>query len=79
MLFLKDTLDSEKSESSLHDSSVSEPTKSQDISFGYHNGENSITEVSCALSMLSICSRPCSVSSVSSEETIIQVVQEKRK
>jgi hypothetical protein len=30
-------LDSEKSESSLHDGAVSEPTEYQDISFGYHD------------------------------------------
>jgi hypothetical protein len=70
MLFLKDLLDSEKSESSLHDGAVSEPTEYQDTSFGYHDGKNSVTEVPYALSMLSTSSRPCSVSSVSSEETI---------
>jgi hypothetical protein len=69
MLFLKDMLDSEKSQISLDDSSVSEPTKSQDTSFGYHNGENSVTEISYAVSVLST-SRPCSVSSVFSKKTI---------
>jgi hypothetical protein len=70
MLFLKDLLHSEKSESSLRDSSVSEPIESQDTSFGYHDGKNSITEVPYALSMPSTSSRPCSVSFVSSEKII---------
>jgi hypothetical protein len=39
MPFLKDLLHSEKSESSLHDSSVSEPTESQGASFDYNTKE----------------------------------------
>jgi hypothetical protein len=62
--FLKDLPDSEKPESSLHDSLVTETT-----SFGYHDGENSIIEVSYALSVPSASSRhlPCSI--CVSEET----------
>jgi hypothetical protein len=65
MLFLKYLLDSEKSESSLHDSSERDLTGSQDTSFSYHDGENSITEASHALSAPST-SRLSHVSSASS-------------
>jgi hypothetical protein len=61
MLFLKDLLDSEKSESSLHDSSVSTQNEFEDTSFGYDDGKISIPH---ALSMPSTSSRPCRVSSV---------------
>jgi hypothetical protein len=40
MLLLKDLLDSEKSENSLHNSSISEPTEPQDTSFGIFQGDN---------------------------------------
>jgi hypothetical protein len=39
MLFLKDVLDSETLESSLHGGAVNECTEHQDTSFGYHDGE----------------------------------------
>jgi hypothetical protein len=52
MPFLKDLLDLEKSESSLRDSSVSKPPVPPDTSFGYHDGENSVTKVSYTFSML---------------------------
>jgi hypothetical protein len=44
MLFLIDPLDSEKSEGSLHYSSVSKPIEFEDALFGYHDGEDAITE-----------------------------------
>jgi hypothetical protein len=48
MLFLKDLLHSKKSESSLHDSLISEPTESQDTSFDYNDEGYSIrTELQC--------------------------------
>jgi hypothetical protein len=65
-LFLKDLPNSEQSQSSLHDSFVREPT-----SIGYHDGENSIIEVSYALSVPSASSRPLSYSMCVSEETAI--------
>jgi hypothetical protein len=43
MLFLTYLLGSEKSESGLDGSSVSGPTKSEDTSIGYRDGEDSIT------------------------------------
>lgn len=53
MLFLKDLLDSQKSESTLQESSVSEPTESQGASFGWDDGASSVTEISYALSVSS--------------------------
>jgi hypothetical protein len=79
MLFLEDMLFSEKLESCLHDSSVSELFGSQDTSFGYHDGENLIAEVPYALSMRNTSFRPCNVSSLSSEETINHSCGSKKK
>jgi hypothetical protein len=80
MLFLKDLLHSGKSESSLHDSLISEPTESQDTSFDYNDEGNSIrTELPCPLSMPSTSSRPCSGSSASSEKNYHSGESRKRK
>jgi hypothetical protein len=53
--------------------------RSQDTSFGYHDGENIIAEVSYARSIPSTSFNPCSVSSVSSEETNHSCGSRKRK
>jgi hypothetical protein len=70
VLFLKDLLDSVKSESNLHYSSARDLTRFQDTSFSYHNGENSVSDVPYELSILNTCFRPGSVPPAFSEEPI---------